>query len=99
MTQAHLAACGRLYRQAVAAFEQLERQLAELQKSVEGLPVQRSLHRRLEDVSADLEQIGQGIALVLELTEDLRQEKRITSILRKQAVRAGLVVRYDLDAD
>jgi hypothetical protein len=99
MTQRHLAVCVRRYRQAVEAYAQLELRLAELRQAVAGLPVQRSMRRRLEDVSVDLERIGGSISLILELAQDLQQEKRINSKLWEQAARAGLIVRYDVELE
>lgn len=99
MRSAEIERCLRLYRQAVAAFGDLESRLAGFVAAADGLPVLRRLQERLAAVQGDLERIGDGLAVLPELVEELRVEKRISARLRAQAERAGLVLRYDTDSE
>jgi hypothetical protein len=91
--------CLRLYRHAVAAFGDLEARLAAFVAAADGLPLLRRMQERLAAVRRDLERIGDGLAVLPELAEQLRAEKRISAQLREQAERAGLVLRYDTDSE
>ncbi len=99
MKAAEIDRCLRLYRYAVAAFGDLEARLAAFVAAADGLPILRRAHERLAAVRDDLERIGDGLALLPELAEQLQEERRISAALREQAERAGLTLRYDAEAE
>jgi hypothetical protein len=87
--------CLRCYRHAVAAFGDLEARLAGFLAAADGLPILRRAQERLQAVRHDLERIGDGLALLPELVEQLQEEKRVSAQLRRQGERAGVILRSE----
>jgi hypothetical protein len=88
--------CLRLYRRSIDAYRELSDALRESQAEAEGSPFLSRVRRLLNEAMRHLDRIGEGISVVPELAESLREESRACAQLKDQAARAGLIFRLDV---
>lgn len=95
MRRSELESALRTYRHAIGACEELSVALRSTQDAAEKVPYLRRAVDQLRRAHAALEQIGDGLAILPELVEEVIEEKRISGLLRRQARAQGIKVRYD----
>lgn len=88
-------ACQKYYRRGVTAWGKLEEMLRAVLKAEEDRAAGRAKRRGLEDANTHLKVLGEALAVVPELVEDLAEERRIGEVLRRQAAKRGIVLRYE----
>ena len=89
---ADLENCRLLYFGAVDAYGRIKKALQEI-------PVPAGWRHLILSVANDLAIVGQAVAVVPELAEQVQDGRRIFAIFRRQAVEQGFVFRYDKDAE
>ena len=99
MKKAEVQECLRLYRKGVDAYGELTEKLKAVRAAAEGFSVLPRTRRHLEEAVGDLDRIGEGLSVLPELAGRLLEVMRIYGLLKRQAVQAGLTVRYDLDGE
>lgn len=97
MRQWEIRDCMRIYRDSVDAYCALINRLDAAHEAMTGMPLLRSTRFSLREAEADLDRLGEALAVVPELVENLEEEVRLGDSLREQAARAGLVFRYGLE--
>jgi hypothetical protein len=87
--------CLRLYRRALEAVLLLKEKLQATRAAADGIPILARSKRRMEEAERDLDQIGEGLAVLPEVAQALIEEKRLAALLRREAEKRGIVLRYD----
>lgn len=97
MRLSELETCLRIYRNAIDACDELSAALRSSQDAAHKAPELRLVLERLVEAHEALERIGDGLAILPELVEEVVEAKRISEMLRKQAKAAGVKFRYDAE--
>jgi len=92
-------ACQTYYRRGVSAWGKLEEALTNFLRTSRDRPPGRAAWRDLEGAFSHLHVLGEALAVVPGLVEDLAEEKRIGDLLRRQAAERGLIFRYEESSD
>jgi DNA repair exonuclease SbcCD ATPase subunit len=67
-----------------------------VRRAAEKVPNMRKALDRLKEADRALQKIGDAVALVIETTDELEEQKDRCESFRRQAEAAGISLRYDL---
>lgn len=95
MKQSEIRKCLQMYRNSVETYCRLIDLFAAIEASLAGMPRRFPGRLALQDAESGLSCLGDALSMVPQLVELVEEERRLGAMIRQQAARAGIALRYD----